>query len=81
MKVNKIPRKTNFFVVVLSRDENNKISYENVVYTSKDIEECLNFANRNFTNTVTTSIKSFDELIKIGVSQEKLVNLKNPDIY
>lgn len=81
MKENKNFRRSNFFVVVLSRDENNKLSYENIVYTSKDVEECMNFANRNFINSVTTSIKSFEELIKLGLSQEKLINFKNPDIY
>ena len=75
------PRKNNYFVSIVSTDDSGKITYDKIVYTSKNVDECFKFAIENYTRSVTTSVKKYKELVALGVSENKLLEFKNPDLY
>lgn len=75
------PRKTNYFVSIVGRDDNGKTTYDKLVYTSKNPSDCFRFASENYTRSVTTSVKKYKELVTLGVSEKKLTEFKNPVLY
>lgn len=80
-KTTENPRKTNYFVSIVATDDNGKISYENIVYTSKNPEDCFRFATENYILSVTTAVKKYKDLVASGVSEKKLLEFKNPVLY
>lgn len=80
-KTTENPRKTNYFVSIVAPDNNGKISYENIVYTSKNPEDCFRFATENYTRSVTTAVKKYKDLVALGISEKKLLEFKNPVLY
>lgn len=80
-KTTENPRKTNYFVSIVAPDDNGKISYENIVYTSKKPEDCFRFATENYTRSVTTAVKKYKDLVALGINEKKLLEFKNPDLY
>lgn len=74
--------KSAIFVSILEKDENTgKIDYSTIVYKTKSKEAAYKFATENFIRSVTTSVKTGEELIKLGVDEKKLKMFKNPDLY
>ena len=52
-----------------------------IVFTSKNVKECFDFATENYIRSVGVSIKKYQELVNLGVSEKKLLEFKNPDLY
>ena len=74
------PRKNNYFVSIL-RTVDGKLDYNDIVFTSKNIEDCFDFARNNYTRSVSVGVKSYTELVKAGVLAKKLIDFQNPKIY
>lgn len=75
------PRKNNYFVSIVTLNDAGKITYDNIVFTSKNSEECFKFATNNYTRSVTTAVKKYSEMIALGVDPKKLTEFKNPVLY
>ena len=84
MKNNKLntenPRKNNYFVSII-RHIDGKTDYNDIVFTSKKIEDCFDFTRNNYTRSVSVAIKTYSEMIRAGVEAKKMIDFKNPKIY
>ena len=78
----KNPLSNTFFVCLLERDEQTKkLSYDTIVYRTKNREAAYRYASENFIREVTTTVKTGVEIIKHGVNENKHKTNKNQEIY
>ena len=73
-------RNNNWYVVIASL-VNGKMVYSNPVYKTADLQDGWKFIQNNYTRNVPAYVKSYDELIKNGISPEVLATFQNPRIY
>jgi hypothetical protein len=74
------PRKNHYFVSII-RQVDGKPDYNDIVFTSKKVEDCFDFARNNYTRSVSVAVKTYSEMLKAGVAPRKMIDFQNPKIY